>query len=495
MDYISLARQDLKWALQFNLLKADAFVLYRRKDERVFYFIRYTGENYDILKKFLQHGNDDILIPAENRLKPGTLYNINGRLKFQEIKKNAITSVIAANNYLMIKKQPYNMLFCYEIAHWLIENYPGILLKTSVEVNDQTVKNKTYCTTEELDAIEQDSILRKNKVWFIPQKIEKIDLELIPDNLIIANMSTPDLFEMYKIIEKDGKKGVAPIGNESNPIVPPLYDDVIVENFRAQLKNDKGKWGLISLTTGKLVHDFRYDKINVDTSAGIITGIIKGEEVIIDKFNKSNKELEIFQLEEEFGLKNQEGTIVLEPQYEYIRKVSSNKFELYNDGFYGLFYGNRITIPCHYECLDFTNPSGVINPQYRFVKVCRNDLWGVVDQIQGDIIYNCEYSLEGINKMFERAIHEYITKCYEEHLFIKCHIKSFGERFLIANLYELDKSVSIPVHIFPNKIQREMRANSFYANIIINQLAFWMKDDKIMADYNIGQQWLKDREH
>lgn len=496
MDHIDLARKDLRWALQFELLKADAFVLYRRKDEKFFYFIRYTGENYEVLKKFLQRGNEDILIPREEKLKPGGLYNVNGRLKFQEIKKDTMTAVIAANNYLMVKNQPYNMLFCYEIARWLVENYPGIRLKASVEVNDQSIKSKTYTTMEELDTIEQDSLLRKNKVWFIPRKIEKINIDLLPDNLIMANMMTPDLFELFKIIEKDGKKGIAPIGNENHIIISPIYKEILIENFRARLKNDNDKWGLANLTTSKIVHDFKYDAINVNTTAGIITGIVDGEEVVIDKFGSSNnKELEIFQADGEYGLKDHEGNIVLEPYYEHIRNISYNKFEIYSDGLYGIYNQNKITIPCLYDWIDFDGISKTVNPQSRFVKVCKNDLWGIVDQIQGDVAYQCEYHLKEINSVFEHAINNFIAQCYEKHLFIKCYIKSFGEKFILVNLFELDKIVFIPTHIFPPKIRREMHANFFYANIIVNQLAFYMKDAKIFAEYNKGQDWLKEKEH
>ena len=109
---IDRIKKDLYWALNFNLYKAGCFVLYRRRDDRLFRFVKYDGKNYEFLTKFLSQGNENIYIPAEEKLKPGTIYNINGKMKFISIDTRAMGNIIAANNYLVVKGQQYNLLLC-----------------------------------------------------------------------------------------------------------------------------------------------------------------------------------------------------------------------------------------------------------------------------------------------------------------------------------------------------------------------------------------------
>lgn len=495
---IDRIKKDLYWALNFNLYKAGCFVLYRRRDDRLFRFVKYDGKNYEFLTKFLSQGNENIYIPAEEKLKPGTIYNINGKMKFISIDTRAMGNIIAANNYLVVKGQQYNLLFSFETARWLLMHYKGVRLKTSVELNtNDDAKTPVYDEVTQLDNLPSDSMLRKYKVWFtLGFKDGQINMDAIPEDVLITENAAPDCYQEYEIFEQDGLKGVKTVDDDSRTVIPAEYSDIRIEYYRAHLKNMAGKWGIVNLKSGRTLVDFIYDEISVDMDLGIIKGYLDGEETIIfDVSLRETNEIQIFQEGDEYGLKKHE-YVVLEPEYDYIKELSPNHFELFRDGKYGIFHAGQVTVSCKYELIDYCSKSNLPKPQKRFLKVCVDDLWGIVDQFTGEEVMECVYEKDDIdNDGIYNVTNRFIDECYQQKRFIRNYVikVNIDERYLVVYMPELDIKVKIPLERLPYKVQRNISSNFSYANIITNQLAYMVNNGRIWIDYKAGQEWKREK--
>lgn len=113
MEARNKKNRRVKVCYKFWLYKVEKFELYRRKDNRYFRFIVYVGKNYDELYSYLQDGDEEIKIPQENKLKAGSVN--------------------------------------YEVAKWLLSNYPGISVKNLSEMNNNNVKAQNYDTVAMLE--------------------------------------------------------------------------------------------------------------------------------------------------------------------------------------------------------------------------------------------------------------------------------------------------------------------------------------------------------
>lgn len=242
-------RHSLDLALNFDFSKATKFELFRRKDNRRFRFIRYDGKNYDELYEFLQDENNSVLIPPSGRLYIGKLYNVNGKNKFQSVLDGVLNSVIAANNYLVRREKFYNVLFNYEIAHYLLSSCEDIKLKVSSQVNNND-KSPVYKTIEGLDTIPQDSYLRTHRVWFVSSKTSDIDIDKIPTEIIESYLKSEDYYQEFETFEKKGKIGL--IAWRSDEVIPPIYNNILIENYRAYLQNEDGYWAEYGLKAKNL---------------------------------------------------------------------------------------------------------------------------------------------------------------------------------------------------------------------------------------------------
>lgn len=491
-------KNELYWALNFNLFRADCFVLYRRRDDRLFRFVKYNGKNYDFLKRYLSQGNENIHIQAEEKLNPGTIYNINGKMKFETIDTRAMGQIIAANNYLVVKGQQHNLLFSFETARWLLMNYEGIKLKTSIELNaNNYTKAPVYDDVSQLDNLPAESMLRKYKVWFaLGFKDGQIDVDAIPMEVLIAENTSPDCYQEYEIFEKDGLKGITTIGDNPQTVIPAEYTDVRIEYYRAHLRNKAGKWGIIALKGGRTLADFIYDEISIDMDLGIIKGYLDREETIIfDMSLHETNEINIFQEEGKWGLKRQ-NKIVLKPEYDYIKELSTNHFELFRDGKYGIFHTDHIAVSCKYDYMDYCNNSNFPKPRRRFLKVCIDDLWGIVDQFTGEEVMECLYYKYYIdNDGIKKVTLDYIDECYKRKRFIKNYVLRVDNEngYIVTYMPELDFKVKLPLDRLPYKVQKHISSNISYANIITNQLAFMVNNGRIWIDFKAGQEWKKEK--
>ena len=53
--------------------------------------------------------------------------------------------------------------------------------------------------------------------------------------------------------------------------------------------------------------------------------------------------------------------------------------------------------------------------------------------------------------------------------------------------------IKIPFERLPYKVQKHISSNYSYANIITNQLAFFINNGRVWIDYKLGQEWIQDK--
>ena len=58
----------------------------------------------------------------------------------------------------------------YEVAKWLLSNYPGISVKNLPEMNNNKVKAQNYDTVAMLEQFSADSCFRTHNIWFLPNR-------------------------------------------------------------------------------------------------------------------------------------------------------------------------------------------------------------------------------------------------------------------------------------------------------------------------------------
>lgn len=192
---------ELKYAINFDFTKLKKFELYRRKDNRYFRFIVYDGKNYDELYSYLQNGDDEIKIPQENKLKVGFVYNINGKGCFTKIDMHSIDTIISGNPYVVVNGEKLFQAFNFEVAKWLISNYPGIWVKNLPEMNNNKVNAQNYDTVEMLEELPADSCYRTHNIWVLPNRFRnsEIRIDKIPDEVIESCITAEDCYQEFEI--------------------------------------------------------------------------------------------------------------------------------------------------------------------------------------------------------------------------------------------------------------------------------------------------------
>jgi hypothetical protein len=117
-----------------NVYKQKKFTVYSAIRNKQFRFIRYTGDNYEEIKSYINEISPNTSIWKEETLKVGVLYGYSGRTsQFLSVWEQNIRTVIASNPYLIddlgepislalnneeateyLKIKKTNRVFCYE---------------------------------------------------------------------------------------------------------------------------------------------------------------------------------------------------------------------------------------------------------------------------------------------------------------------------------------------------------------------------------------------
>ncbi|MCS3048482.1 hypothetical protein NXV05_00435 [Parabacteroides johnsonii] len=480
-------RHSLDLALNFDFSKATKFELFRRKDNRRFKFIRYDGKNYDELYEFLQDEDNSVLIPPSRRLYIGKLYNVNGKNKFQCILDSVLNSVIAANNYLVRREKFYNLLFNYEIASYLLSSCKDVKLKVSSQVNNND-KSPVYKTIEELDAIPQDSYLRTHRVWFVSSKTKDIEIDKIPTEIIESYLKSEDYYQEFETFEKNEKMGL--IAWRSDEVIPPVYNNILIENYRAYLQNEEGYWAEYSLKSNKFKSDFIYSEIQINAEKGLVTAKVDEQQIILHSPYAKKDNLICKDGNDLYGVKKG-NTWVIPPIYDYISLwKDSDRFEVYKEGKYGLFSsdGYRI-LSCKYD--SFEAPSS----DMEVFKVCIDDKWGIVSS--GDyFLQECIFGddqFEFLELAYFNSINQMINQMYKHHKFPRLQLlkRNINEGYIMMRIVGFNRIFKIYRNFLPAQVFDKCMTSYWEAVNVLKKLAIRVDEKgKIIIDYPKTLEWM-----
>ena len=477
---------SLRMALNFDFFSAAKFELYRRKDDRYFRFIRYSGDNYNEVVDYLQNGDSRIRVLPEWKMVSGGLYNIDGHLRCRQIPDKHILKCIAANNYLVRDNVFSNILLNYELAKYLVDHNNGYVFKNAVFTNDVEEEDREFRCGEDFETIAEDSFMRIYKVWYIVERPFQMGVSTLPDHIIESYVDAPDFYKEYEVFMKNGLKGIA--AYKRRICLLPEYQEIHLDNYRAYVQNAQSKWAVYMLKTKKFVTDFIYDEIISDIENGMIWGIVGDEKMPIFDFQPNNRLQTIF---EENGLCGvcEDGNIVVIPaEYDSISKISWDLYVVLKDQKSGLFdHHGRCVIPCAYDYIDVSNTRSF------YIRVQDDDRWGLFTRT-GKQMAVCQHSEDEIDGMIEEAFISYVHYCYQHHRFIDAYVLRRGENHLILRLPEYDKTAIVRFDMLSEDLVKQIEARYNAANKLMHCIAFrFSKSGNLIGDYNLGQKWKEER--
>ena len=477
--------ETLNKALNYNFGTAKKFEFFRRKDNRCFRFCLYDGKNYDDLYVYLQNGDDQISIFPEYKMKVGEWYNINGESKCVRIYMGSLDIIISDNPYLVNNKNAYFIAFNMEVARWILENYPGVYLKHLYEVVHNKSKATNYDTIEALEVVSANPYYGKGNVWFLPAKFRDlhINVQQIPEEIVDSYLHEEECYQQYRVFEENGLKGVKPYGFDDDVIVNPEYEEIILENKRAYLKNKEGYWAEFNLVSRTLKCDFIYESIEFDASKGYVCGYILNKKTILHSKYISKRPL-IFHQDNCYGLITDSGNVILEAKYDWIQSIGE-RYEIFCDGKYGLAdsFGN-LKLDCIYSEIKFPTETCPL------IFVCKDDKWGIVD-INGQVYADFEYDSPDEETLIQ-ATNEYINKQYRKRKLISTVVirRNPKEGKILMKLKDFNREFTIYRRELPKEVYERVMSNYPLSLRYLGLSAINVDDSgELKFNYNDKEKW------
>lgn len=125
--------QDITNNSFINVYDLEHFELYSQTRQLYFRFVKFTGDNYGFLRDYLKNGRDNLEVWPVKRLKRNFYYTFGRDLKFQEVELFDLRCCIASNPFICIDKELFSLSFSRESA------------KSFLKEND---KNYVFCYNE-----------------------------------------------------------------------------------------------------------------------------------------------------------------------------------------------------------------------------------------------------------------------------------------------------------------------------------------------------------
>lgn len=478
-------QETLNKALNYNYMTSKRFELFRRKDNRCFRYCLYDGKNYDELYVYLQNGDDSVSIIPEFNMTVGEWYNINGEGKCVPTPIKSIDIIISDNPYLAYSSNAYFVAFNIEVAKWILKNYPGIYIKHLYEMVHHKSKYTNYDTIEVLEEVSEKSYYGKGNVWILPSKFRtlNINIQQIPDEIVDSYLHEEECYQQYRIFEENGLKGVKPYGFDDDVIVNPEYEEIILENKRAYLKNKEGYWAEFNLESRQQKCDFIYDSIEFDASKGYVCGYISNNRTILHSKYNSNRP-KIFCQDNLYGLITNKGNKILEAKYDWIQSVG-DRYEIFSDGKYGLAdsFGN-LKLDCIYSEIKFPTETCPL------IFVCKDEKWGIVD-MNGQVYADFEYDSPNEETLIQ-ATNEYINKQYRKRKLISTVVmrRNPKEGKILMKLKDFNREFTIYRRNLPKEVYEKVMANYSLSLRYLGLSAINVDDSgELKFSYNDKEKW------
>lgn len=403
-----LNRHTLDVALNFNYCNPSDFTLYRRKDDRQFRFSRYSGKEYDEFVEFLRNGDDAILIPPAKELRAGCLYTITGKGKFKKVDLHCMPTVLAMNSVMVRHGRYIVMLVNYEVAKYVLANYPGWTFRAMPEMNCQV--RRIYDSVASLETIPEDSLLRKYQVFLPIKRTETVDVASIPDEVFQTYLKAEPFTQEYVPFTVGDKVGVRAWGIEE--VVPAQYKAVQVTNFSAYLQNEEGLWAEFGLTSKGFRSGFIYKDVKVIPSEGLVTAVLEDKEVVLHSAHSHASHTIASDESGHYGVRFRDQWVIA-PEYDWISLwQETGYYEVFKAGSYGLFSpSGACLLSCVYEVIEG------FGSQPELFKVCIDQKWGVVG-----LDDRCYHPLdiphgdkEALDMAYQEAVLTYLREAYAQH--------------------------------------------------------------------------------
>ena len=478
--------QALKYAINIDFRKLLKFELYRRKDNRYFRFIVYDGKNYDEIYEYLQNEDNDFKIPPEAKLKIGYMYNISGKGSFIKVRRSDIDVIIAANPYVIKNEKQYFQAFNFNIARWILSNYPNVYLTNLPELNNKNFKAIHYDSIEKLERLSYDSCYRTDNIWILPNKFRSDNIKLteIPQEIIDSYEIAKDGYQEFVVYEKDSLKGIKMYGFEEKPILEAHYKDVILDNYRAYIKNEDNLWAEFSLSMSTFKSDFIYTNVEINVSEGFSAAYRDDVKIVLHSKQQVQNQNIVYR-DGYFGIEDNKGEMLLDYKYDWISSYG-NGYEVYSEGKYGLVnYKGEFILECIYDQIIIKNS---LSPIFL---ACKNGLWGILGNHH--IYFDFEDETPNEDK-YNMAVNMFINSQYRKHTLMNTAVKYIDKKhgIICMNIKIFDKDFKIRKQNLPEEVYNEVTSSYIRALYYLSKSALKVNDKgNILFCYEDKVKWTK----
>ena len=285
IDLCQNPMRRLYQALTFNIYQCNSFQLYRRCDNRPVRIVRYTGDNYDSLLLQLAGHSTRIQRRRPSSLVVGKLYYVTPRLKIRALSPSQYLKCMAQHAYLRQSSGYSSLCVTYAIALYITKNYHSVRFISTL--NYHALERRRLYSYKNLLALAPHSPSRRLKVWIavdIQRELCNFRLRELSPLLLEDYRHSPDYYREFVVTWDNGFCGI--LAYRRHVLLPPVYNQVSLHTFHANVQNVRGKWALYSLLGRCFLTGFNYDSIWYDNKLLAICGSIGEKKVVIRRVSR-----------------------------------------------------------------------------------------------------------------------------------------------------------------------------------------------------------------
>ena len=280
---------------------------------------------------------------------------------------------------------------------------------------------------------------------------------------------------------------------QSKEIIPPIYLNILVENYRAYLQNEEGFWAEYDLKSNQFRSNFIYSDIQIDAQKGFVTAKIENKQIVLHSpFVKTDS----FICKDENGLYGvkQGETWLIPAEYDFISLwKDSDRFEVYKDGKYGLFdCEGHCIFSCRYDSFDAPTSDMLL------FKVCVDCKWGVVS-CGDNILHDCTLNdgdSELLESIYLNCINQMINRVYSKRSFLHLQLlkRNISEGYILMKIVGFNRTFKIYRNFLPEQVFNKCMNSYWEAINTLKQIAIRVNEKgKIIVDYPATLKWLEYR--
>lgn len=234
-------------------------MVYRRRDRLPLCVMRYTGTNAQDLMNYIVHGQRLIKHRKEKTLEAGKLYHVTPRRDVRTLSPSQYARCLVHYSYVQLKGGLCSLAITYDLAVYLAREYPRLRFVSLLNYHCPHRLRHRY-TLRRMLMLSPHHPGRRLKVWVpMDRHYDLFDLqpEDLPDQLVSDYLTTPDYYEEYELIWRDGLCGL--LAYRQRVLLPTAYTRIIIHNYTASVCNIHGRWALYSLEGEHFISRFVHE--------------------------------------------------------------------------------------------------------------------------------------------------------------------------------------------------------------------------------------------